>query len=252
MLDLHRNFIEQALPLLRAQERILGVGLGGSYLHGGMDAESDLDFVIVVNSPELTLSPDRLTIAESLGPLLQGFTGEHVGEPRLVICLYGPPLLHVDLKFVTPDQLQSRIEDPVILFDRSGQLPQVMLDYPSMYPRPDAQWIEDRFWIWIHYAAGKIRRGEYMTAYTTVGFLLERAVVPLAMDKHGHRAVGTRRLEASDIPELTRIQATCVAYDPLTIKWSLEELVEIYLEVRPAGIQQSPAQDDVIDFLRGT
>jgi hypothetical protein len=31
--------------------------------------------------------------------LLVGFTGEHVGEPRVLICLYGPPVLHVDLKF---------------------------------------------------------------------------------------------------------------------------------------------------------
>ena len=29
------------------------------------------------------------------------FTGEHVGESRVLICLYGPPLLHVDLKFVS-------------------------------------------------------------------------------------------------------------------------------------------------------
>jgi hypothetical protein len=29
------------------------------------------------------------------------FSGEHVGEPRALICLYGPPLLPVDLKFVS-------------------------------------------------------------------------------------------------------------------------------------------------------
>ncbi|MBD0742863.1 hypothetical protein [Streptomyces sp. CBMA152] len=29
---------------------------------------------------------------------MAGFTGEHVGEPLLIITLVGPPLLHVDFK----------------------------------------------------------------------------------------------------------------------------------------------------------
>ncbi|NRS94850.1 hypothetical protein DFH40_002566 [Clostridium beijerinckii] len=44
---------------------------------------------------------ERIKIAESLGTLLSAFTGEHVGEPRLLICLCEPELLHVDLKFVS-------------------------------------------------------------------------------------------------------------------------------------------------------
>ena len=42
----------------------------------------------------------RKVLAGTLGHLLHAFTGEHVGEPRLLICLYGPELLHVDLKFM--------------------------------------------------------------------------------------------------------------------------------------------------------
>ncbi|OAS18998.1 hypothetical protein [Paenibacillus oryzisoli] len=60
----------------------------------------------------------RVRIAEKLGNLLSGFTGEHVGEPRLLICLYGPPPLHVDLKFVTAQELEHRVEDPMILWER--------------------------------------------------------------------------------------------------------------------------------------
>ena len=43
----------------------------------------------------------RVQLAESLHLLLAAFTGEHVGEPRLLICLYRSPLLHVDLKYVS-------------------------------------------------------------------------------------------------------------------------------------------------------
>lgn len=49
-------------------------------------------------------------LAGTLGHLLHAFTGEHVGEPRLLICLYGPELLHVDLKFVTLEMLTQRVE----------------------------------------------------------------------------------------------------------------------------------------------
>lgn len=57
-------------------------------------------------------------------PLLQGFTGEHVGEPRLLICLYGPPLLHVDLKFLSVAELDVRIEEPEVLFERGEAVTQ--------------------------------------------------------------------------------------------------------------------------------
>ena len=57
-----------------------------------------------------------------LGPLLACFTGEHVGEPRLLIALYGPPLLHVDLKFVAERDLDVRVEDGRVLWQRDGAL----------------------------------------------------------------------------------------------------------------------------------
>jgi hypothetical protein len=46
--------------------------------------------------------------ASRLGELLPSFTGEHVGEPRLLICLYNNPLLHAELKFVTPEEFKKR------------------------------------------------------------------------------------------------------------------------------------------------
>lgn len=66
-----------------------------------MDEFSDLDFVVVCDDEhQADLLRDAPAFAAELGPLLSTFTGEHVGEPRLLICLYGPPMLRVDLKFV--------------------------------------------------------------------------------------------------------------------------------------------------------
>ncbi len=59
-----------------------------------------------------------MAYAKRLGHFLSGFTGEHVGEPRVLICLYDNPLLHVDIKFLTLEELHPRVETPVVLLDK--------------------------------------------------------------------------------------------------------------------------------------
>lgn len=66
-----------------------------------MDEFSDLDLVLVPKEKVSNDKPEMPDYAKRFGPFLSGFTGEHVGEPRVLICLYGEPLLHVDVKFVT-------------------------------------------------------------------------------------------------------------------------------------------------------
>ena len=115
--DLHRSFAEQLKLNVQSDARIHSLLAGGSLIHGGFDKYSDLDFVIVVDPLYYDeIMAQRVAFAETPGNLLHAFTGEHVGEPRLLICLYGPELLHVDLKFVTLDMLTQRVEEPVVLF----------------------------------------------------------------------------------------------------------------------------------------
>lgn len=99
--SVHREFLLSSVAKLKSDKRILGVAAGGSLVLQSMDEFSDLDLVVIVDpSKYQEVLKDRKKIAGSVGPLLESFTGEHVGEPRLLICLYGPPLLHVDFKFV--------------------------------------------------------------------------------------------------------------------------------------------------------
>jgi predicted nucleotidyltransferase len=122
---IHAAFLKEALPRLQADERIVAVAAGGAFLTGGMDEYSDLDLVIAVSPSAVPqVRQERHQIASTLGSLLTAFAGGHVGEPRLLICLYGPPLLHVDLKFIqqwerlgtAPDaELQSLRALPALL-----------------------------------------------------------------------------------------------------------------------------------------
>ncbi len=193
----HAAFLAAALPLLQADERLVAVAAGGSFLTGGMDQYSDLDLVVAIEpaaAPQVM--QERRQIAARLGSLLAAFTGEHVGEPRLLICLYGPPLLHVDLKFVSLPDAADRIEDPAILWERSGRLTAVFQQTRPVYPTPDLQWLEDRFWAWVHYVATKIGRGELLETLDGLAFLRRQVLGPLALQAQGASSVG--RQEGGD------------------------------------------------------
>src|SRR3712207_4646546 len=93
--------LDAAVRAVRADPRLLGLTIAGSGAAGTMDEFSDLDLVLVcADEHHAELLREAPAFAASLGPLLACFTGEHVGEPRLLIALYGPPPAHVDLKFV--------------------------------------------------------------------------------------------------------------------------------------------------------
>lgn len=184
----HRTFLRGAIEALRLEPRIVGVAVGGSYLSNTMDEFSDLDLIVVAEpADQAAVMTSRDQIARSLGPLLVSFTGEHVGEPRLLICLYGPPLLHVDLKFVAVTDLARRVEDPAVLWERSSRLTEALKAGSAVYPTPSLEWIEERFWVWIHYGAGKIARGELFEAVDFISFLRVNVLGPLCLLRSGAR-----------------------------------------------------------------
>lgn len=157
---IQEQFARHATDIVKQDESVIGLAAAGSWLTNELDEFSDLDLILVTREKISGNKNKMLEYAHRLGKLLTGFTGEHVGEPRVLICLYDNPLLHVDIKFLTLEELHPRIENPVILFDRDGQLQNAITHSTAKFPYPDYQWIEDRFWIWIHYVLLKIGRGE--------------------------------------------------------------------------------------------
>ena len=61
---------------------------------------------------------ERILIAGKLGKLFVGVHRRAFGDPRLMVCLYDAPLIHVHLKFVSLNDTGKRIEDPVILYQK--------------------------------------------------------------------------------------------------------------------------------------
>lgn len=249
------QFLANALPRLQADNRLLGVAAGGSYIHGQMDEYSDLDLVLVARDDAIeTVLPQRWDVARHLGKLLVAFTGEHVGEPRLLICLYGPPLLHVDLKFVELKDFAARVEDPKILWERDGQLSAALQATPARWPVPDAQWIEDRFWVWIHYAATKLGRGELFDVLDMLGFLLANVLGPLAMVEQKQPPQGTRRLETSAAKWVPALCETVAAHDARSCGAALRAAVKLYRELReriaPANlVRRGDAETEAVRYL---
>ncbi len=232
---MHEKFVEDILPHIVNYRGILGLAVGGSWINQEMDSYSDLDLIVVT---EQLVSSDRLEMinfASSIGKLLNAFTGEHVGEPRVLICLYSEPLLHVDIKFVTLEEFYSRVENPQIIWEKEQQLSKIIASTVAKWPDLDLQWIEDRFWTWIHYAALKLGRGEYFEVLDMLSFIRAQVLGPLLQVKSGHLPRGVRRVERNlPASEIEDLKETIAIYSLDSIIAALKTSIEIYQKLRKA------------------
>lgn len=119
-------FIDSAINVCCQDPEAIGLAAGGSWASGELDAYSDLDLVLVLSRKVAPDTEQMQVYASRFGPLLASFRGDHVGEPRLLIALYESPLLHVDIKFLTPDEFYERVENPVILWERDQLLTSIL------------------------------------------------------------------------------------------------------------------------------
>ncbi|EMM1338266.1 TPA: nucleotidyltransferase domain-containing protein [Enterobacter roggenkampii] len=243
--DLHRSFAEQLKLKFQADSRIHSLLAGGSLVHGGFDQYSDLDFVVVVDPLYYDeIMAQRIVFAGTLGHLLHAFTGEHVGEPRLLICLYGPELLHVDLKFVTLEMLTQRVEEPVVLFTRDNtalerQLAKFSAHWPDMTP----EWFESRAWIWLHYAVVKLGRGELFEAIGMLAFFREQVLGPMLYRRANLPQRGVRRIEFLSIDPDDLLTSTLAMHDHDSVRTAIRKAVDAYVMLRADALPENIADD---------
>jgi len=227
---LHQSYVDASIAQCSSNPLISALLGAGSLIHGGFDAHSDLDFVIIVRDDGFAdVMANRMAIAQELGPLVSAFTGEHVGEPRLLICLYGPPLIHIDLKFVTSADLDHAIEHRVLLWAREPEaIAQRLAKAEVAWPNQSPQWFEDRAWTWLHYGATKMHRGELFEAIGMLGFLREQVLGPMLMRRSGLPQRGVRRIES--IAKDTLLP-TLAGHKAAEVKSALKASAALYIEL---------------------
>lgn len=227
------QFASQAKLVLEQDENVIALAAAGSWITNELDEFSDVDLILITKEKISTDKDKMIAYAKSIGNFISGFTGEHVGEPRVLICLYDNPLLHVDLKFLTISEFETRIENPKILFDRENQLQTVLNNSAAKFPLPDYQWIEDRFWTWVHYALLKIGRGEYMETYDFFSFLRMVVFGPLLHLKNGNLPRAVRKVETDlQKADLENLIGTIPLYNKQSLLKSLKHAVDLYQQLR--------------------
>lgn len=253
---IQKQFADNAANILRNDENVIGLAVAGSWLTNEIDEFSDVDLILITKEKISGNRSKMLEYAGRLGKLLTGFTGEHVGEPRVLICLYDEPLLHVDIKFLLLEEFHQRIEAPVILLDTDDQLKTVLEQTTHQFPYPDYQWIEDRFWAWIHYALLKIGRGEYVEAFDFFGALRMMVLGPLLQIKNKNLPRGVRKVETQLSKEdFQQLMGTLPSYSKDSLLQSLQNAVTLYRNLRTElfdsnVVLQSATEKRVMEYFK--
>ncbi len=232
-MTIHKEFVENIIEKVKSDPTIVGLAIGGSWIDNQIDEFSDLDFILITDQLVSDDFNKMYNYAKQFGSLLNAFTGEHIGEKRLLICMYDNPLIHVDIKFILIEDLKHRVEDPIILWDRDGSVKRIIETTTSEWPAVNFQWIENRFWTWIHYTASKLGRGEYFEALDCLSFLRMNVLSPLLQIKNRQKPRGLRKIERTCRKEdLLKLQETVSTYSAESIALSLEKAIKLYRELR--------------------
>jgi hypothetical protein len=251
---IQKDFAEKLVELVKKDENIIGVAAAGSWITNELDEFSDLDLVLITKQKIGGDKEKMMSYARSFGNFISGFTGEHVGEPRVLICLYDEPLLHVDLKFLTLPEFEQRVEDPAILFEREQQLSDTIQYTKANWPQPDPQWIEDRFWTWVHYIATKAARGEYFECIDGLGMIRSWVLAPLSQIKNKNQPRGLRKVEMQlPAAEIESLKRTLAEHNKDSVIHALENSISIYLSLRQSfsatTLLQSFAEKRSLEYL---
>lgn len=238
--EVQAQMLERVVEVFGADPRFDAILGGGSLVHGGFDRHSDLDLVLVVRPIDYAaVVEQREDMAAKLGALLSSFGGEHVGEPRLLICLFGPPLLHVDLKFVKISDLGHLVEQPKILWARNrAQMENVLEEAFVRWPEHEPQWFEDRFWVWAHYAVTKVRRGECFEALGMLAHLREHVLGPMLHRHSGRPQRGVRRLDEDPVAREALLPTVAAEGDTGAVETAIRAMIALYLQLR----EESPPE----------
>ncbi|MGI8779962.1 MAG: oxalate:formate antiporter [Solirubrobacteraceae bacterium] len=160
----------------------------------------------------------------------------------------------MDIKVIALRDLAHRVEDAHVLWERDGAVRDATAATTAVWPAPDGQWIEDRFWVWVHYGATKIGRGELFECLELLTLLRSAALGPLIAREHAQRPQGVRRIERY-APELVDALAAAVRdHSRAGCTAALRTAADLYRELRAraadAGLKpRADAERAALAFL---
>src|SRR5690606_32153047 len=112
-------------------------------------------------------------------------------------------------------------------------LKMIIEETEARFPIPTLQWMEDRFWTWVHYLLVKIGRGEYFEAFDGLGFMREMVLGPLLHIKNGNFPRGVRKMETLiGKDDLELLKLTISEYNKESLIISLEHIIFLYENLR--------------------
>ena len=225
------EFLNRTVSLAEKDPRIVGVAL-----HQASDQEKEFTNteLVLVCQPEAfeEITADFIGVAEALGPLLQAYEQPKGEGEKELTCLYDEPLQRVDLRLLPLDNL-SEIHHPSVLWDREDQLRLALSARRDPATSLDLQWMEDRFWLWLHSAATALKEGAVFEAHHLMSCMRSRILAPLVLKKEGlSPAGGLHELEKTDGENLSSLRATVPLYDARSCEISLREAAKLYVDLR--------------------
>ncbi|HHS9382398.1 TPA: oxalate:formate antiporter, partial [Clostridioides difficile] len=137
------------------------------------------------------------------------------------------------------DGLLDRVEDSAILYEENNCITEIYSKKEAYFPTPDLQWIEDRFWIWVHYACTKIGRRELFETIDFLSFLRQSVLAPLIQLLLGKLPRGVRKIELDAPQYIEALEKTVANHEYKSCVNALQATINLYLELREE-LSQSP------------
>jgi hypothetical protein len=130
-----------------------------------------------------------------------------------------------------------------VLWERAGALTKIIEEHkPAAEKIRDLQWMEDRFWTWIHYGAQRLGRGELYETLDFLSFLRAHVLAPLLAAKKNLPPRGMRKVERYSQREDLDVLRTTVpdGYDPRECERALRASAKMYV-----GLRETLAQEEL-------
>jgi hypothetical protein len=238
------QFLISAMAQFKAHPEAMGVAVSGSWLGPNdtksaqpMDESSDLDLFVVGTDALIGDPLKQDELVRSLGPLCLAHRMRPQVDPNWVVCLYHPPLVRVDLNFVTPEDLDNRYEDPTILWECDRVISRVLsATAPSasanLWRQPTLEWMESKFWPAVDMNARQVAHGELFEAINGLEDIRAKVLAPLAAIANGRNCRGVRHFETRFPEWVAAFSETVAAYDADSCRKSLAAAVELYRQLR--------------------